>query len=59
MFSRSVIINMVSYIQELLQGDSKAIEDTHQLDSDNEDDDVEWMPDPIDADPGMYSQTKS
>ena len=45
----------LSRLQELLQGDTKTIEDVHLLDSDNEDDDGEWMPDPIDADPCKYS----
>jgi hypothetical protein len=43
--------------QELLQGDTKTIEDVHTLDSDNEDDEGEWMPDPIDADPCKYRRT--
>ncbi len=42
---------LLSLPQELLQGDTKTIEDVHTLDSDNEDDGGEWMPDPIDADP--------
>ena len=42
---------MYCHSQELLQGDTKTIEDVHALDSDNEDDAEEWMPDPIDADP--------
>ncbi|CAB4014365.1 anaphase-promoting complex subunit 2-like, partial [Paramuricea clavata] len=44
--------------EELLQGDTKTIEDVHTLDSDNEDDEGEWMPDPIDADPSKPSKSR-
>ena len=47
------------WLQELLQGDTKTIEDVNQLDSDNEDEDEEWVPDPIDADPCKYEPLTS
>ncbi|XP_046844208.1 anaphase-promoting complex subunit 2-like [Xenia sp. Carnegie-2017] len=44
--------------EELLHGDTKTIEDVYPLDSDTEDDDEEWMPDPIDADPTKPSRSR-